>query len=121
MPILDVAIVESPGSSRQPDLARRIADAAAEALGAAPQSVWVRVSTIAPTDYAENGGTPADAAPVFVTILGKSPPQGASLAAEVAALTTAIAHACGRTPKDVHLIYEPPGRDRVAFGGRIVT
>lgn len=121
MPILDVEIVESPGWFRQPDLAQRIADAAAHALGAPPQSVWVRISTIASANYAENGGTPADAAPVFVTILEKSPPQGAALAAEVAALTTAIAGACGRSANDIHLIYEPPGLDRVAFGGRIVT
>ena len=121
MPLLKVEIVESPEWSRPPNLARRIADAVAEALGAPPESVWVRLTTIAPGDYAENGGAPTDASPVFVTILEKAPPRGAALAAEVAALTTAIAGACGRSANDIHLIYEPPGLDRVAFGGRIVT
>lgn len=121
MPLLKVEIVETPGWSRPTGLARRIADAVAEALGATPQSVWVRLTTIAAGDYAENGGAPADVAPVFVTILEKAPPNGAALAAEVAALTPAIASACGRTESDIHLVYESPGRDRVAFGGRLVT
>lgn len=121
MPILKVEIVESPGWSRPRNLARRVADAVAEALGATPQSVWVRVSAITADDYAENGGVPADAAPVFVTIIEKEPPHGAALVAEVAALTNAVASACARTEGDIHLVYEPPGRDRVAFGGRLVT
>ncbi len=121
MPLLKVEIVESPEWSRPSDLARRIADAVAEAVGAPPESVWVRLTTIAPGDYAENGGAPTDAAPVFVTILEKEPPHGSVIAAEVAALTNAIASACGRPEGDIHLVYEPPGRDRVAFGGRLVT
>lgn len=121
MPILKVEIVETPGWSRPLGLARSIADTVAEALGATPQSVWVRVSMIAADHYAENGGAPADASPVFVTIVEKEPPRGTALAAEVAMLTKAIASACARTEGDIHLVYEPPGRARVAFGGRLVT
>jgi phenylpyruvate tautomerase PptA (4-oxalocrotonate tautomerase family) len=121
MPLLKVEIVDTPGWVCPRELARRIADAAAEALGAMPQSVWVRLSVLPAEAYAENGGAPDDTAPVFVTILEKSPPEGEVLAAEVAALTNALAAACGRTPSDIHLVYEPPGRDRVAFGGRLVT
>ncbi len=121
MPVLKVEIVETPGWSRPSGLARRIADAVAEVLGATPQSVWVRLTTIAPDDYAENGGAPTDVSPVFVTILEIVPPHGPPLAAQVAALTNAVASACGRAEADIHLVYEPPGRDRVAFGGRLVT
>ena len=121
MPILKVEIVETPGWSRPSGLARRIADAVAEALGATPQSVWVRLTTIAAGDYAENGGAPDDASPIFVTILEKEPPHGSVIAAEVAVLTNAVASACGRGEGDIHLVYESPGRGRVAFGGKLVT
>ena len=121
MPILRVEIVEVPGWTRPPDLAQRIANLVGQALSAPAQSVWIRLSTIAAADYAENGTAPADAAPVFVTILEKSPPDGEALTAEIAALTAAIAEACDRAPGDVHLIYEPPGRGRVSFGGRLLT
>jgi phenylpyruvate tautomerase PptA (4-oxalocrotonate tautomerase family) len=121
MPVVKLEIVEAPDWTRPRDLAQRVADAMAGVLAAAPESVWVRVSTIPAADYAENGGPPGAAAPIFITILERDPPQGAALAAEVAALTNALAFACGRPESDIHLIYEPPGRGRVAFGGRLVT
>ncbi|HEU4724460.1 MAG TPA: hypothetical protein VFU59_04085, partial [Candidatus Eisenbacteria bacterium] len=98
-----------------------IANAVGEMLRAAPQSVWVRLEMIPATHYAENGGTQDGAAPIFVTLLEKSPPEGAALVAEISALTTAIAAACDRDPTCVHLVYELPGRGRVSFGGRLVT
>jgi len=81
MPVIKLEIVEAPGWTRPRDLAQRVAGAMAEALAAAPESVWVRVSTIAAADYAENGGPPGDAAPIFVTILEREPPDGEALAA----------------------------------------
>jgi phenylpyruvate tautomerase PptA (4-oxalocrotonate tautomerase family) len=121
LPILRVEIVEAPGWSRPEGLARRIADAVAEVLGSNPQRVWVRVSTIAPGDYAENAGAADGASPVFVSILEREPPQGGGLGAEVTALSKAVGLACGRSVNDIHIIYEPPGRGRVAFGGRLLT
>jgi phenylpyruvate tautomerase PptA (4-oxalocrotonate tautomerase family) len=121
MAILTVEIVKMSGWSRPRDLARKIADAVAEVLHAAPQSVWVRISTIAAGDYSENLGVPVEAAPIFVSILEKSPPEEGALAMEVAALTGAIAEACRRKTDDIHLIYEPPGRGRVASGGNLIS
>ncbi len=40
---------------------------------------------------------------------------------EVRRLTDAIAAACGRPAENVHLVYAPAGRGRVAFGGRLRT
>lgn len=42
------------------------------------------------------------------------------LASEAAALASAIAQVTGRAVEHVHLIYEPPGRGRVAFGGELL-
>ncbi len=40
---------------------------------------------------------------------------------EVAALTPAIAAICARLPENVHILYQPDGAGRVAFGGRVVS
>jgi hypothetical protein len=39
---------------------------------------------------------------------------------ETEQITNAIAGICGRPPSNVHIIYEPEGSGRVAFGGKLV-
>lgn len=119
MPILDVDFVGPLADSVRRSLARRIADAAGAALGSAPRSTWVRVRFVAEHEYAENDGGEPGVWPVIVNVLEADPPEGEALAVEVRRLTDAIAAACGRPAENVHLVYAPPGRGRVAFGGRL--
>ena len=121
MPILKVEIVEEPGCATPRDLASRLADAAAEALGARPGHLWVRMEIVPAENYAENGGEGRDAAPVLVSVLEHDLPGEEVLQAQAAKLTRAIAGAIGRNADTVHLIYEAPGRGRVAFGGKLQT
>ena len=121
MPILDVQLIGPVPDEIRLGLARRIADAAAEALHSRPQGTWARLRLIPAEDYAENaGGPPPGARPVIVTVLEADPPRGPALADEAARLTRAIAAACGRPSENVHLIYEPPARGRIAFGGGLL-
>lgn len=116
MPILDVEIV---GDGRFPKgLARLLADAAAVAL-ASPGRTWVRLRSLSVSAYAEDGGTEAGARPVFVTVLRAALPERDSLAAEAAALARAVAEVCGRPVENVHVLYDPPARGRIAFGGEL--
>jgi hypothetical protein len=46
--------------------------------------------------------------------------EGDEMKREVAALAAAVGAACHRPTEEVHLFYEPPGRGRVAFGGKLV-
>lgn len=120
MPILDVQIVGPVPAALDAGLAARLADAAARVFAAPPGSTWVRVHRLAAADYAENGGIdPEDAPPLFVSLLLAEPPEGEARAAQAAALAEALAAAAGRPTDRVHLLYEPAGRGRVAFGGRI--
>jgi hypothetical protein len=74
------------------------------------------------TRYAEDGdGLPPDLFPVFVTVLKAKLPGAAALQAEAAQLTMAVARTCGRAAENVHVIYQPAGAGRVAFGGEIVA
>jgi phenylpyruvate tautomerase PptA (4-oxalocrotonate tautomerase family) len=115
MPILDVEFVAAVRPA--PELARRIADAAAGVFGAGPHSVWVKLRWLGPEDYDENGG--AVDRPVFVRVLKRSwSPDSAR--DEHARLAQAIAAAVGVEPGNVHVTYEPPAAGRQSFGGALV-
>lgn len=121
MPIADVMIVSATAADGSPAWAQAVADAIGSALHAAPGRVWVRLQWLPASLYAENGPPPGvTELPVFVTLLHASPPSGAALAAEVQAVTGAIAAAVGRPAERVHIEYAPPGAGRVAFGGTLV-
>jgi phenylpyruvate tautomerase PptA (4-oxalocrotonate tautomerase family) len=119
VPVLEIEIVGEPEGPDRSGLARRLADAAGEALGAGPGSTWVRLRVLDPRDYAENESA-EELRPVFVHVLERSVPDDDALAARVAKLTRAVAAACDRDPETVHVRYEPPGAGRQAFGGNLV-
>jgi len=121
MPILNVKVIgELPDSIRK-GLARRLADAAAEVLKSGPQQTWVTVQVVRREDYAENAdGQAQGTQPVIASLIKRQVPRGRVLGEEVTALTQAIAAACGRSPEHTHIIYEPAGGGRIAFGGDLV-
>lgn len=122
MPVIDVSWVGGPTAAVPPDLARRIADAAGSVLGLPAGRVWVRLALLPLGHYAENGIADADLPrPVFVTVMHADLPAADLLAAQARALADALAAAVPCDPALVHLEYAPPGRGRVAFGGRLMT
>ena len=118
MPILDVEIVGAVTHHHQ--LAQRLADAAGEALESRPEGTWVKLRYLESDAYAENAGT-GDVQPVFVSLIQASPPRGADLEAQAAALTEAIAAVTGRPPENVHILFQPPALGRISFGGKLQT
>jgi phenylpyruvate tautomerase PptA (4-oxalocrotonate tautomerase family) len=121
MPIVDIEIVGPLPAGHTPPLAQMLADAAGRVFAAPPGTTWVRVRTLAPDAYAENGAAvaPADA-PVFVNVRKRRVPEGAEFAAEVDALTRAIASVLDRPASRVHVGYEASAAGRMAFGGKVV-
>lgn len=120
MPILEVEVVESDSAPLPKGAAQSLADAAGATLGTESGRTWVRLRHLARKDYAENGSTLADdLAPVFVRVLEFQPPTAAKLDEQSLALAKAIAEALGRESDQVHLLYEPPAKGRIAFGGRV--
>jgi phenylpyruvate tautomerase PptA (4-oxalocrotonate tautomerase family) len=70
--------------------------------------------------YAENGGE-VEVRPVFVRVLRADSPTQTELKQEASKLAEAIAGVCGRPVENVHVIFEPPGMGRIAFGGKLLT
>jgi phenylpyruvate tautomerase PptA (4-oxalocrotonate tautomerase family) len=119
MPILEVEIVLKPGEVLTTDIAARIADVAGEVLASRPRGTWVKVKALDSALYAENGsGSSLDVFPVFVSVL-KSSIDADQLKEEASRLAESIAGVCNRPKENVHIIYEPEARGRVAFGGNL--
>ena len=119
MPIVDVEIVgEFPVEAAV--LSPRLADALAQALGSGVGQTWVRLRKLPDICYAENAAGDAGARPVFVTIIKRERGDAADEVAEARRVCAAVATVSGRAEDLVHVIYEPPGKGRIAFGGRLI-
>ena len=120
MPIVDVEIVLNDGQSLRASLAAELAEVIGSVFETPKGRTWVRLRSLPRSDYSENGGTPDYAQPVFVTILKSQRPQGETLQREVRLLSNAIAAIVDRNADNVHVLYEPDARGRIAFGGELV-
>ena len=121
MPIADVEIVLRPGEVLRPEMAAELANELGEIFQSSPRGTWVRVRCLPADHYAENSGRPAEVYPIFVSILKAILPVAHEIDMEVARITGAVAQICGRPSENVHVIYQPEARGRVAFGGKIVS
>lgn len=114
MPLLVIEIVDMP--SEREHLCQDLAQACAQALQSRPSGTWVRLRQLEGWQYAENG---QPTSPAFVSLtLAEWPEDPAPALASVAA---AVAECLGRSVDSVHVILEPPGRGRIAFGGQLIT
>ncbi len=121
MPIVDVRPVVSDSRKLPDDAAQMLADSIARVLSAKAGRVWVRMTELPDGKYAENEATVEDNdLPVFVQVLHADWPDEQTRIKEAAALAEAVAISFGRQIERVHVEYAPPGRGRVAFGGRLV-
>lgn len=120
MPILNVELVGTIPEQAGSGLAQRIADSAGEVFGSRPQGTWVKLRFIEPNSYSENSGGPrGKAGPVFVSVLQSKVWQGAQLSALASELAKAIAASCSRPIENVHVLFEPAAKGRMAFGGKL--
>lgn len=119
MPIVEVELVTD--DAPEPGLAPTLADEIGRSLGAPDGETWVRLRVIDRRAYGESGGPlAANVEPVFVTVIAHRRPQGEELAAAIRDLTNAVAKTTRRPSAHVHVVFEPDGAGRVAFGGRLV-
>lgn len=119
MPIVDVEIVHEDGEL-PPTLPLRLADAVAKVLGSRPQGTWVKLRGLPSQHYAENGGGSETLLPVFVSIMQGKAPSADKRKEQSLALATVIAEVCERQTENVHILFEPQGAGRVAFGGELL-
>jgi len=121
MPIVDIEIVLKPDETVVNEMVSELADRLGEIFSSPKNGTWVKVYRIAAHHYAENQGKESDAYPIFVSVLKSRLPAPDEMQKEVDAITDIVAQICHRPPGFVHVIYQPEGKGRVAFGGKVVT
>ena len=120
MPIVDVEIVLGPKETIREEMVSELADELGDIFQSSPGGTWIKVRLLPANQYAENGGRPEGVYPVFVTVMKSELPSLEEMQNELAQITGAVAQICGRPSEIVHVIYQPEGRGRVAFGGKLV-
>lgn len=104
-----------------PDQLQALADALGELFGSQPSGTWVKARQQQRAYYAENQiELPRDIRPVIVEILKSDEEPVKNLAIEAAAVCALVAQVLDRPTENVHVIYQPAARGRVAFGGKLV-
>jgi len=121
MPIIDIEIVLRPGEAIQSHMAAELAAQLGQIFESPQGGTWIKIRGLIASQYAENGQVGEEVYPVFVSVLKSRLPAPEDLQLEVKKLTAAVAQICGRPPENVHVLYEPEGQGRVAFGGKLVT
>ena len=122
MPILTIEIISFSREQEKAGLASIIADRAGDIFSSMPGGTWVKIRWLPAEQYAENGGGPPEnVRPVFVEILLSELPNPDIMKRQVNLLTEAIAGLCNRSSENVHILYQPAAKGRIAFGGRIVS
>ena len=121
MPIIDIEIVLKPNETISEKMVSELADVLGEIFGSSKNGTWIKVSGSSSVHYAENGGKEEGVYPIFVSVLKSRLPNPEEMQKEVEAITGAVAQVCNRSSSFVHVIYQPEGKGRVAFGGKIVS
>jgi phenylpyruvate tautomerase PptA (4-oxalocrotonate tautomerase family) len=116
MPILEIEIVGS--VEGHPNIARELADSAAEVLRTGPGHTWVKVRYLPAEQYAENGSL-GGVQPVFVSVLQGRGGDSTEKGTTAASLVKAFAGILERPAENIHVLFEPDGIGRIAFGGQL--
>ncbi|HLF74679.1 MAG TPA: hypothetical protein VI524_10055 [Anaerolineales bacterium] len=120
MPIVDIEIVLKAGETLRAEWAAGLAEELGSIFASPPAGTWIKVRGLPSGQYAEIGGAPDGVYPIFVRVIKSKLPSLEEMQIEVGRITGSVAQICGRPSANVHIIYEPEAKGRVAFGGKIV-
>jgi len=120
MPIIEIEIVLKPNETLQDKFVVELADELGEIFDSPKSGTWVKLYELSEKQYAENGGKEEGVFPVFVSIIKSNIPSHEEMQVEAEKITNAVAKICERPSTLVHIIYEPAGSGRIAFGGKLI-
>jgi len=120
VPIVEIEIVLKPNETLQDKIVSELADELGKIFGSLKGGTWVKLYKLSEKQYAENGGKEESVFPVFVSIIKSKIPSHEELQIEAETITKAVAQICERPSTLVHIIYEPAGSGRIAFGGKLI-
>ena len=122
MPIVRLKLLVRDDAERLgKDTLQALADELGRYFESEPAGTWVEAEYLPVEQYAENLRELAeDVKPTLVYVLRHHLPAQEELAQEALDLTRIVAKRLQRPRRNTHIFYEPPGKERVAFGGTLV-
>ena len=124
MPIVELELVTSNEAEKlMPDVIQQLSDEIGDYLGSDTAGTWLKVRYLDQDHYAENNLAGADGRlkPTFVYVLRYQLPGQDKLAQDARRLAAIVSGCTGRPVENTHIVFEPDGKGRVAFGGELVT
>jgi len=122
VPIVTIELVEDSGSAAPgPGQLQMLCDDLGTLFASKSAGTWVKLRSLSSAGYAENAVSPAALPrPVFVEVIKAEVPAASELADEARAVCRLVADALNRPVENVHVIYAPAARGRIAFGGELL-
>ena len=122
MPIVRLKLLVRDDAERLgKDTLQALADELGRYFESEPAGTWVEAEYLPIEQYAENSRELAeDVKPTLVYVLRHHLPAQEELAQEAMDLARIVAKRLQRPRRNTHIVYEPPGKGRVAFGGTLV-
>ena len=120
MPIIRIELVVGEDEPEvEPSVVRALADELGDYLGSSVAETWVSLSYLPKSGYAENGVSET-LSPTFAHLLRYQLPEPSQLSNDAKAIADIIARHLGRPRENIHIIFEPDAKGRIAFGGELV-
>ena len=122
MPIVRLKLVVQHDAERLGrDTLQTLADEFGVFFDSEPSGTWVEVEYLPVEQYAENRRELSDAMnTTLVYVLKHHLPTEEDVAREAMDLARLVSKRLQRPRRNTHIFYEPPGKGRIAFGGRLV-
>lgn len=122
MPIIRLKLVVQHDAERLgKDTLQTLADELGVYFDSGPSGTWVEVEYLPVEQYAENRfELPGNVKTTFVYVLRHHLPAEEEVAGEAMDLARLVSKRLQRPRRNTHIFYEPPGKGRIAFGGRLV-
>ena len=122
MPIVRLKLVVQHDAERLgKDTLQTLADELGTYFDSEPSGTWVEVEYLPVEQYAENRRElPEDLRTTLVYVLKYDLPAEEEVAREAMDLARIVSKRLQRPRRNTHVFYEPPGKGRIAFGGRLV-
>ena len=120
MPIVTISLLEDdPPQAVAGTSLQRLADSLGELFGAAKNGVWVSLTYLPRSQYAENGGADPSNRPVFVELLCAEPAEACERVRQAEQIAQRVADHLQRPKHNVHVLYLPAAKGQIAFGGQL--
>jgi phenylpyruvate tautomerase PptA (4-oxalocrotonate tautomerase family) len=120
MPIIEFQIIGNLEISDKKDFRKELINGLANIFGSENKSVWCKFNFIPVENYIENDNSGLSIPlplPIFLKILNYQNKSIEECKKEAIIISEFVSKVCNRPKENIHILYEPSAKGRIAFGG----